>query len=183
MYLEIALQKTFGNEGVYSKYPDDPGKETIIGVSRRWNPHLDLWKLVDQWDKVGNPPEALVKLVTNFYRGKIWEPFKLEEIADVCPELAYAVFDTTVHLWVDQSIPFLQQTLNYINKSRLKPLVVDGWIGEKTLAVLEEVRFRPKLLVNIYGIIRGSWYLDESSWDGTKPGFINRINFIGEDIP
>ena len=178
MYLEKALDITFGHEGVWSNHPLDPGKETIFGVSRRWQPTLDLWKYVDKWDKRGNPPQEILDSVISFYRGKIWEPFKVEEIAKICPELAYAFFDTTVHLWVDQSIPFLQQTINYLRKGELEPIDVDGWIGNETLRALRLLKSKQKLLVNIFGIIRGSWYLDERRWNGKQDGFINRITFL-----
>lgn len=176
-YLSNALIRTFGNEGPYSNKGSDPGGETVWGVSRRWNPNLDLWGVVDQWDKKGNPPESVLKLVTNFYRGKIWVPFRLEAVASYCPELAYSVFDCTVHLWQDQSIPFLQQTINYTGKDKGVSVVVDGWVGDKTITAVKQLRKYPKTLVNIYGIIRGSWYL-ENNWNGKQLGFINRINFL-----
>lgn len=177
IYLENALVRTFGNEGPYSNYETDPGGETVWGVSRRWNPNLDLWTEVDLWNKKGNPPDSLLKLVTNFYKGKIWVPFRLEEIAKICPELAYSVFDCTVHLWVDQSIPFLQQAINYVGRSKHPQLVVDGWIGDKTLVALDKLRLYPTTLVNVYGILRGNYYLT-NGWDGKHLGFINRINFL-----
>ena len=177
-HLETALGITFENEGVYSDNFGDPGGETIYGISRRWHPELAIWKLVDSWDKKGTPAQSVLKEAAKFYRNTMWFPLNMDSVATRSPQLSYAVFDTTVHLWVDQSIVFLQHTINCLSKASGVKLRLDGVIGTKTLAALHSSTADDKLLVNTYGIIRGNWYLTENRWDGKHLGYINRIAFI-----
>ena len=68
-------------EGGYVNDPDDPGKETAFGISKRSYPHVDIASL--------NPERA-----AEIYHRDFWEPIHGDELDS---SLALAMLDYAVH--------------------------------------------------------------------------------------
>ena len=116
-------------EGGYVNDPQDPGGETIFGISRRAHPHWAGWKLVDTGDRGS---EALKKDTEKLYRMAYWGPL----LADQYPSqrLATLVYQAAVNCGVSTASRWLQECLN---KSGAE-LKVDGKVGNHTLHAIFE---------------------------------------------
>lgn len=96
-------------EGGYTMDPDDPGGETNFGISKKSYPNLDI-KHLSRQDAV------------EIYHRDFWVPCRC---ADLPRSWAISVFDCAVNQGTRVSIRLMQIALG---------VVVDGVIGEKTLA-------------------------------------------------
>ncbi len=115
-----ALSLILEAEGGYVHDPRDPGGETKYGISKRSFPDVDIKNLtVDQ--------------AATIYENFFWTPLHLSLFP---PELAAVVFDTAVNMGKHHAITILQKTLNNISMG--ESLVVDGVLGPKTLAAVDE---------------------------------------------
>lgn len=166
---------------------DDPGGETISGISRVYHPGWPGWKIVDaQKELPGFPgnlsliPE-LDGLIAQFYREAFWERLRCDELID--HEIAAELFDTTVNMRGGPK--FLQQAINKLNRNgRLYPdIAEDGDIGSQTLTALRLcLRYNPPpRLVTVMNIYQGAHYLkrmDEDPANEKYIGWFDRVSFI-----
>lgn len=104
---DFALDLVLEHEGGYVNDPQDPGGETIYGISRRAHP--EAWR-----NGVPSKDQA-----AEIYRNDYW-------LAADCPELQPAVavflFDTAVNVGVRQSIRLLQRALRVTDDGILGPI-------------------------------------------------------------
>lgn len=133
-----ALKHTLGVEGIYSLLASDPGRETFMGISRRYWPHWPGWKAIDAWDKVSPAPD-LFNSIAEFYHGNFWCRFQGDKVAALSEPIAMEVFDTSVNLDVPDGVGCLQRALNMQNDfgRRFPDLVDDGRLGPETLKWLK----------------------------------------------
>lgn len=104
-------------EGACGDHPDDDGRETCYGLSRRANPDVS-------W-----PPTR--EQAVGVYRQRYWAPSGLD---DVIPRVAWATFDALVNHGPDLGARMVQETLNALG---VHPQVsVDGVIGPRTRRAL-----------------------------------------------
>lgn len=98
-----AFDKMLGHEGFpgYVNDPNDPGGETVAGISRKWNPTFAGWAAVDA-AKPGSPTRINAALATNYqfrlqvedhYHRFYWDPLVLDKepsqrLADMCFDFA-----------------------------------------------------------------------------------------------
>lgn len=138
-----AVRKVLRHEGVefgpdgrplpsrtgYVDHPDDPGGETNYGVTR--NVALEN-------GYAGSMRDIPYTKVLEIYRKKYWDDLRGDEIPD--QEIAEELFDTGVNCGMPLVKRFLQRTLNVLNVkgTRYPDLVVDGVVGPKTLAMLNQ---------------------------------------------
>lgn len=102
---------------VAEEVPGDHGGLTKFGIDQASHPHLNIKAL----DYQG---------AAQLYRDGEWAKCRCDEL----PEgLDVAVFDTAVNLGAGRAIKLLQQACN--DAGTEPPLVVDGFIGPKTLFV------------------------------------------------
>lgn len=130
---EIAYERTLRWEGGYVNDPDDPGGETIFGISRRNNPKWIGWATVDSfkkklnpaaWREVFNKNSMLEQLAYDYYKHNYWRK-KFENIKS--QSLVNSIFDFGVNAGLKTSIKTFQATLpTYTGK-------IDGIIGPITL--------------------------------------------------
>lgn len=136
-----AIQKVLRHEGVqfdaagmpipgrtgYVDHPDDPGGETNYGITKA---------VARSYGYEGPMREIPYKTVLEIYRRQYWNEIRGDEIPD--QEIAEELFDTGVNCGVGVAKPFLQRTLNVLNKKGVlwPDLVVDGVVGPKTVTVL-----------------------------------------------
>lgn len=116
---ELAFDRTMRNEGVYSNDPDDAGKETCFGISRKYHPNWIGWKTVDSLKKSFTTKSSLnnalkkdnvlLSFVRKFYKENFWDCFELDDCKS--NGTAYLMFDTAVNIGKVQAIKMVQRVL------------------------------------------------------------------------
>lgn len=102
----IAFKRTGGWEGFYSNNKNDPGGETLYGISRVTGAHFpEFWKLVDEFKRNQTPslrfPEnmrgnqTLLGMLPPYYEKNYWRPLRLDEIIN--QGIANQVYDISVN--------------------------------------------------------------------------------------
>lgn len=163
-----AYMKTMGHEGGYANDPDDAGKETYKGISRKYHPNWEGWRIIDSYKSSSNFPNNLRNdhnldsMVKSFFKKEYWDTVKGDDIRDQF--VAEELFDTSVNMGHDRASKFLQQALNLLNNNgkRYSDISEDGVIGPNTLRTLEtylSLKDRSYLL-KIMNILQGSHYID-----------------------
>lgn len=118
MHFDEAFHHLLGHEGAYSNHPNDPGGETMWGITKvvaRENGYEGLMK---------DLPVETAKVI---YKAKYWNAVRAEELP---PVLRYAVFDAAVNSGPGTSIRWLQEAVG---------ATPDGVLGPKTLAAINEL--------------------------------------------
>lgn len=113
----VAMAFTGEIEGGYSDDPNDPGGETIYGISKRAHP--EAW--------VDGPPSK--ELARAIFMADYWRPLRCDELP---LPLALALFDTAVNSGQRRAVQMLQMALN--DQEVLSYLAVDGVLGPRTMA-------------------------------------------------
>ena len=174
-------------EGGYSNLSTDRGGETYKGVSRKYHPTWEGWKILDQV-KIKNDTElaknvVLQNQVKSFYKTTFWDKLK----GDLIPSqlLAEELFDTGVNMGTTPAVKFLQEALNVLNRNKaLYPdTTVDGVMGASTLSYLTLLLAKDKedLVYKVMNILQGKYYLDimktDSSQEANARGWLTRVQF------
>lgn len=124
---EASFARLMKDEGIgLSNDPDDHGKQTFAGISRKFHPEWIGWKFIDAGD---TPPTEMVR---DFYRTEYWNAIKGDSIQS--QRVAEAVFSQFVNM--DTNAIKLAQTV--------VGTIADGKLGSKTLYALnamDEDRF------------------------------------------
>ncbi len=182
-----ALLVVLKHEGGYAKDPVDRGGETYRGVARRIHLSWSGWRRVDALKgKPGFPKSLggdarLQKMIARFYRSNYWNPLQGDKIGDQA--LAIELFDTAVNMGVRRSSRFLQEGLNLLNHNQknYRDLVVDGWLGAKTLAALKALLKSDRssrYLLKLLNALQASHYIEIMRNDPTQErftrGWLNR---------
>jgi len=184
------LLKTLKFEGGYSNDPDDPGAETVFGISRKYHPDWEGWNIID---RIFNKElitfsflkenEDLFQSVAKFYFENFYQKIKINEIEKIFPELACHVFDFAVNAGTRTSAKALQKAINDTLKELQNSIVVDGIIGNQTLSSIELIinnNLNQKLICNF--IKHRSLHYAHISQNNTRlikflKGWINRAFF------
>jgi lysozyme family protein len=115
MTFDEAFHELLGHEGGYSDHPDDPGGETMWGVTEA------VAKANGYYGPMKDLPVDFAKAI---YKKDYWDKVR----ADAMPEfIRYALFDAAVNSGPEQAIQWLQRTVGE---------TVDGKLGPKTLAAV-----------------------------------------------
>jgi len=150
-YKKIISEVVLPNEGIYSYDPNDPGGETVYGISRKHFPKWEGWSLVDKLKNQGNLKynlshnEKILELVYSFYKKEFWDKLKLDNIDNY--EKQKVIMDTAVNAGVSRAIKFTQSALG---------VVVDGILGPISLENLKNID--EELFVNKFKIKRIEFY-------------------------
>jgi lysozyme family protein len=118
MNFDEAFHHLLGHEGGYSNHEDDPGGETMWGVTKvvaRAHGYEGLMK---------DLPVGVAKAI---YRKSYWDAVQAESLPSL---LRYAVFDAAVNSGPGTSIKWLQEAVG---------ATPDGILGPKTLAAINEL--------------------------------------------
>lgn len=156
---EKALAFTLRWEGGYVNDPNDPGKETNFGISRKAYPHEDIKNMTKA-------------RATEIYRRDFWNKIGGDELPD---GVGMAVFDFAVNSGVRRAVKALQTGLNL---SRVSKLTVDGRIGPKTV---EASQLKPPNLINAIQEARGVHFKRLGKSPRNKnfvKGWANRLNSL-----
>ena len=134
-----ALSNVLELEGVWSKDPDDPGGETVFGISRVYWPNWPGWAVVDEI-RAGvsdrgvlfaalRGSDRLARLVEAFYAAEFWNPLRCEELPRL---LAGKLFEMAVNIDPRTATKLVQIALAAFDVE----IRVDGEIGPKTIAAI-----------------------------------------------
>lgn len=174
---------TLGNEGGYSNNPSDAGGETYAGISRKFNPNWEGWKIVDRSKVNGQfkptvSDKALLDIaVQYFYKNNYWDTIRLSEVNN--QDIANELFDTSVNMGSTTGIKLIQEACNLLNnEGKLYPDIdVDGKIGPKTLSTINSHPY-PVTLFNLLNILQGEKYVNicraKPSQEVFMRGWLNR---------
>lgn len=112
MKFDEAFEKLIGHEGGYSNNPDDPGGETMYGVTAR----------VARANGYDGPMRDLpLSKAKSIYRSLYWDTVRAEELPDA---VRFDVFDASVNSGPGQAIRFLQRATGSTDDGRLGPLTM-----------------------------------------------------------
>lgn len=161
-----AIDYTLRWEGIYSADPDDPGGETVFGISRRHWPDWPGWVRVDMlrdsadWPDVLRDDPAIRTLVQAFYRATFWAPIRGDDLPE---RVAIKLFDLAVNLGIREASRILQHALNLLNRTgqSWEELAEDGIIGPRTLSATRRcVAMGDEHLINLLCVLAGKYYVE-----------------------
>lgn len=155
----MAVALTLRHEGGYINNPDDPGGETIFGISRKNNPKWVGWNMIE--GRLKKSPIAKVEKDTEIkyqarilYRKKYWRNI-YDKIGS--QRIANQLFDIGVNMGVKRAVLMIQMTLpSYEGKA-------DGIFGPLTL---ESVNNDEQQALNndlVWERICNYWYIAENN--------------------
>lgn len=167
----------FSIEGGYFNHPNDPGGETMYGITKR---------MAIRCGYKGSMRQLPKEVATEIYIKKYWKAYKLDQIKDF--KIALCIFDFIVN-GGNRGIKAAQRTINKIVSNRsimkpvqnkykdLKPVVVDGIVGPATIESINKIDVRDFL--SIYFYIQEDTYEDimraNSKLRSFDEGWENRI--------
>lgn len=112
MNFEQAFEKLIGHEGGYSNHPNDPGGETMFGVTENVA-RANGYK--------GSMRDLPLVLAKSIYRSAYWDSVRADDLPDA---VRFDVFDASVNSGPGQAIRFLQRATGSTDDGRLGPLTM-----------------------------------------------------------
>lgn len=147
---------------VWTNDKDDPGGETVHGISRKNHPNCSVWDLVDHMKECPGFPETLLRhqelkrRVQEFFRRRFWDPLDLDRVED--QELANHMYTCYMLMGrgTDNGTPdpnddkggivfHIQNYLNLVNRDKVPgqkrwdDIKVDGAFGPITRNLFNRV--------------------------------------------
>lgn len=152
MNFDTAFDRVIGHEGGYSDHPDDPGGQTMWGVT------IAVARANGYAGAMRDMPREVAK---GIYRSQYWDKVQ----ADSMPfAVAFQVFDAAVNHGTGQAAKFLQRAAGVAD---------DGIIGPKTLAAVA-ARGAAALLL-LFNAEREQFYTDLKTWPSFGKGWSRRV--------
>lgn len=151
MNFDAAFDRLLGHEGGYSSHPDDPGGETMWGVT------LKVARANGYTGPMRDLPRDTAKAI---YRAQYWTPVRADELPD---SVRFDVFDAAVNHGVSQSAKWLQRAVG------AQP---DGVIGAVTVGAARAAG--PMLAAHFNGQ-RLQFYTDLATWPTFGKGWARRV--------
>ncbi|MNK33384.1 putative Peptidoglycan domain protein [compost metagenome] len=152
MTFDAAFDRLIGHEGGYSNHPDDPGGETMWGITIA----------VARANGYTGPMRALPRNTAKaIYRAQYWDKVK----GDRMPfPVAFQVFDAAVNHGTGQAAKFLQRAAGVKD---------DGVIGPKTLAAVAAMPAAALLM--LFNAEREQFYTNLPTWPSFGKGWSRRV--------
>ncbi len=151
MNFDEAFTKLLGHEGAYSNHKDDPGGETMWGVTKNVavaNGYVGDMKSM---------PQEVAKAI---YKKNYWDKVRADDLPE---DIRYVVFDGAVNSGVTQAIRWLQMAVG---------AKVDGVIGQETISKCYEDN---KTVKSSYLGCRLKFMTDLPTWASFGKGWARRI--------
>lgn len=111
-----AFRALIGHEGGYSNHPDDPGGETMYGVTKR---------VAVAYGYTGDMRKLTLDEAKRIAKAGYWDKVRADELPD---ELDFQLFDTAYNSGDSRAVKLLQASLN---------LNQDGAFGPATMAAVQ----------------------------------------------
>lgn len=163
---KASLSRLLVLEGGWVNDPDDAGKETYCGISRKHDPDWEGWKIIDSYRSVSRFPGILsddgklATLVEQFYYKQWWSPLRLGYIQD--DAIADEIFEMAINVGAVTAIRIVQQALNLLNKAGrvYEDTLVDGIIGNNTLATIDTFCGKSRPLIRTINGLQFEHYVE-----------------------
>lgn len=152
MNFETAFHALLGHEGSYSNHENDPGGETMWGVT------IAVARAHGYSGPMKDMPTDVAKAI---YKKSYWDAVNAEELP---PSVRYAVFDAAVNSGVRTAVQWLQQSVG---------ATPDGVLGPKTLVAINEVNPDGLLRKMLGRRLRAM--TDMRGWPSFSAGWARRI--------
>jgi len=152
MNFDTAFDHLLGHEGAYSFHPDDPGGETMWGVTvavARENGYLGPMKSL---------PADVAKAI---YKKRYWDAVRAD---DMPPAIRYHVFDAAVNSGTGQAVKWLQRAVGVPD---------DGHVGPITFNAARAAH--PGDLIRRMNAHRLKFMTDLKNWPSFSRGWARRI--------
>lgn len=152
MNFDMAFDRLLGNEGGYSNHPDDPGGETMWGITAE----------VARKNGYSGPMKDMPKdTAKDIYRALYWTAAKCDRMPGA---VAFQVFDAAVNHGVRQAAKFLQRALGVPD---------DGVIGLQTLGKISAMPSAAVVLA--FNAEREEFYTFLNTWGSFGKGWSRRV--------
>lgn len=152
MDFDTAFHKLLGHEGGYSNHPNDPGGETMWGVTKR---------VAQSYGYNGNMRDLPLNFAKRVYKEGYWDPVRADALPDV---LRYPVFDAAVNSGVRQGSRWLQEAIG---------ATTDGIIGPQSISFAQKAD--PEITVRKMLGVRLRFMTDLDTWHSFSRGWARRI--------
>jgi lysozyme family protein len=119
---DLAISVVLAHENGYINDPNDPGKETKYGISKRSYPNLDIKNLT-------------VNEAKSIYKRDYWQ---YDEIKS--QSIATKIFDIAVNIGTSEIIKIVQEILGIVQDGVLGPETMDAINGTDSIHLLSEIR-------------------------------------------
>lgn len=112
MDFDRAFDLLLGHEGGYSNNRNDPGGETMWGITH---------KVALQEGYTGDMHILPRELAKSIYRRKYWDAVQADKLPESC---RFAVFDAAVNSGVGQAVKWLQRSVDVVDDGVLGPVTL-----------------------------------------------------------
>lgn len=106
MTFDIAFDRLIGNEGGYVNDPNDPGRETNWGISKRAYPNIDIRTLT----------RAAAKTI---YHTDFWQRIHADGLPGA---VAFQIFDFAVNSGIETAVRYLQRAVGVADDGHWGPI-------------------------------------------------------------
>jgi lysozyme family protein len=148
MDFDHAFDLLLGHEGTYSRHPDDPGGETMWGITR---------KVALQEGYSGDMHILPRDTAKGIYRRRYWDAIK----ADSLPaDLRFSLFDAAVNSGITQAVKWLQRAVDVVDDGALGPLTIQAAQranGLRTAVALNALRLDFMTSLPTWGAFGRGW--------------------------
>lgn len=150
MAFDTAFDRLIGNEGGYSNNPDDPGGETMWGVTAR------VARAVGYTGPMRDLPRDLAKTIC---RQLYWNPLRLDELPE---QIGFHVLDANYN--GGHAVLWMQQAAG---------AKADGKLGPATIAAVQACN--PYLFILKFTALRGLYMTNLKTWVSFGKGWARRL--------
>lgn len=132
---EKAFAKTVAAEGGYVNNPNDRGRETYMGITRKNYPKLKMWATIDKLKNILSKrdlnsklskDEDIQKEVKEVYKKNYWTPLKLDLINS--QRVANEFFDISVNCGTKAAIKSMQRTAGLVETGRMNTQTIEYYV-------------------------------------------------------
>lgn len=152
MNFDQCFERLIGHEGGYSNHPNDPGGETMWGITKR---------VAVENGYTGPMRELTREEAKAIYKRAYWDKAKADQYDGA---ISFQLFDAAVNHGITQAIKFLQRAVG---------TTADGIVGPKTLAAIAAMDVDDVLMR--FNAERLQFYTDLSTWSTFGRGWARRV--------
>jgi lysozyme family protein len=152
MNFDEAFVALIGNEGGYSNHKDDPGLETMYGITA---------KVARQSGYMGTMKDLPLSTAKQIAKSQYWDAVRADEIPSV---LRFDVFDASYNSGPKQAIKWLQRAVGATD---------DGVFGPGTMNAVDKTD--PDAAYRRFNGYRLHFYTSLPTWSSFGKGWANRI--------
>ncbi|WP_342366232.1 glycoside hydrolase family 108 protein [Allopusillimonas ginsengisoli] len=157
-----AFERLIGHEGGYSNHSDDPGGETMWGITKR---------VAQENGYTGSMRELTREQAKAIYKTQYWDRARCDEYDGA---IAFQVFDAAVNHGIGNAIRFLQRAAGVAD---------DGAMGPVTMEAIKSMSVTDVLAR--FNAARLTFYTNLSTWPSFGKGWARRIagnlNYVADD--